>query len=59
MFYSIDQLRTPSFLSGLVNTKSDVIVRLVETDLGKWTLVVVVAIYQKNVNQVTLNRTNL
>ena len=59
MFYSIDQLRTPSFLSGLVNTKSDIIVRLVETDLGKWTLVVVVAIYQKDVNQVTLNRTNL
>ena len=39
MFY-IDQLRTPSFLTGLVKTKSGFIVRLVETGFGRWTLVV-------------------
>ena len=35
------QLHTPSFLIGLVKTKSDFIVRSVETGLGRWTLVVV------------------
>ena len=42
MFYYIDQLRTPSFPTGLVKTKSDFIVRSVETGLGRWTLVVAV-----------------
>ena len=42
MFYYVDQLRTPSFLIGLVKTKSDFIVRKVETDLGRSTLVVAV-----------------
>ena len=41
MFY-IDQLRTPSFPIGLVKTKSDFIVRSVETGLGRWTLLVAV-----------------
>ena len=41
MFY-IDQLRTPSFPIGLVKTESGFIVRSVETDLGRWTLVVAV-----------------
>ena len=40
MFYYIDQPRTPSFPIGLVKTESDNIVRYVETDLGRWTLVV-------------------
>ena len=40
MFYCIDQPPTPSFLIGLVKTKSDFIVRSVETGLGRWTLVV-------------------
>ena len=42
MFYYIDQPRTPSFSFGLVKTKSDFIVRSVETGLRRWTLVVVV-----------------
>ena len=42
IFYYIDQPRTPSFPIGLVKTESDFIVRLVETALGRWTLVVVV-----------------
>ena len=41
MFY-IDQLRTPSFPTGLFKTESDFIVRSVETGLGRWTLVVAV-----------------
>ena len=41
MFY-IDQLRTPSFHIGLVKTESGVIVRSVETGLGRWTLVAAV-----------------
>ena len=40
MFY-IDQLRTPSFPIGLVETESGFIVRSVETGLGRSTLVVV------------------
>ena len=42
MFYYITQPRTPSFPIGLVKTKSDFIVRSVETGLGRWTLVVAV-----------------
>ena len=42
MFYYIDQSLTPALLIGLVKTKSDVIVRSVETDLGRLTLVVAV-----------------
>ena len=42
MFYYIDQLHTPSFPAGLVNTKSDFIVRSVDIGLGRWTLVVAV-----------------
>ena len=42
MFYYIDQSRSPSFSIGFVNTKSDFIVRSVETGLGRWTLVVAV-----------------
>ena len=42
MFYYIDQPRTPSFPIGLVKTESDFVIRLVETDLGRWMLVVVV-----------------
>ena len=41
MFY-IDQLHTPSFPIGLVKTESGFIVRLVETGLGRWTVVVAV-----------------
>ena len=44
MFYYIDQPRTPSFSIGLVKTKSGFIVRLVETGLGRWVLVVAVII---------------
>ena len=35
MFYYIDLPRTPSFPIGLVKTKSDCIVRSVETGLGR------------------------
>ena len=42
MFYYTDQSRSPSFSIGLVKTKSDFIVRSVETGLGRWTLVVAV-----------------
>ena len=42
MFYYINQPRTRSFPIGLVTTKSDFIVRSVETGLGRWTLVVAV-----------------
>ena len=42
MFYYIDQPRTPSFPVGLVKTKSDFIVRSVETGLGRRILVVAV-----------------
>ena len=42
MFYYIYQTCTPSFPIGLVKTKSDFIVRSVETDLGRWMLVVAV-----------------
>ena len=42
MFY-IDQFCTPSFPIGLVKTESGFIVRLVETGLGRWTLVVAVS----------------
>ena len=42
MFHYIDQPRTPDFPTGLVKTKSDVIVRSVETGLGRRTLVVAV-----------------
>ena len=41
MFY-IDQLRTPSFLFGLVKTESSLTVRSVETGVRRWTLVVAV-----------------
>ena len=41
MFY-IDQFRTPSFPIGVVKTESAVIVGSVETDLGRWTLVIAV-----------------
>ena len=37
MFY-INQLRTPSFLIGLVKIESGFIARSVETGLGRWTL---------------------
>ena len=42
MLYYIDRLRTPTFPNGLVKTKSYFIVRSVENDLGKWTLMVAV-----------------
>ena len=42
MFYYIDQPHTPSFPIGLVKTESDFIVRSVENDLERWTLVVAV-----------------
>ena len=42
MFYYIDQPHTPSFPTGLVKTESDVIVRSVETGIGRRTLVVAV-----------------
>ena len=35
MFHYIDQLHTPSFPIGFVKTKSDFIVRPVETGLGR------------------------
>ena len=38
----IEQLHTPSFLIGLVKTESGLIVRLVETVLGRLVLVVAV-----------------
>ena len=41
MFY-IKKPRTPSFLIGLVKTESGFNVRLVETGLGRWMLVVAV-----------------
>ena len=41
MFY-IGQLHTPSFPIGLVKTESCFIVRLVETGLERWTVVVAV-----------------
>ena len=42
MFYYVDQLRTPSFSTGLVKTKSDFIVRPAETGLGRSMLVMAV-----------------
>ena len=42
MFYYIDQPRTPYFSIGLIETESDFFVRLVETGLGRWTLVAAV-----------------
>ena len=42
MFYYIEQPYNPSFPIGLVKTKSDFIVRPVETGLGRWMLVIVV-----------------
>ena len=39
MFY-IDQLRTPSFPIGLVETESGIIARSVENDSGRWKPVV-------------------
>ena len=42
MFYYVDQLRTPSFPIGFVKTKSDFIVRPVETDFGRSILVMAV-----------------
>ena len=42
MFYYINQPRTPSFPIGLVKTESDIIVRSVETGLGRWKLAVAV-----------------
>ena len=41
-FHYIDQPCTPSFPIGLVKTESDSTARSVETDLGKWMLVVAV-----------------
>ena len=41
-FHYIDQPCTPSFPIGFVKTESDSIARSVETDLGKWMLVVAV-----------------
>ena len=38
MFYYIDHTCISSFPNGLVNTKSDVILRSVESGLGKWML---------------------
>ena len=40
MFYYIGQPCTPAFCIGLVKTESDVIVRSVETGLGRWAVVV-------------------
>ena len=40
--FCINQLRTPSFPIRLVKTESGIIVRSVETGLGRWTLVVAV-----------------
>ena len=39
MFYYLNQSCTPSFLIGLVKTKSDFIFRSVETGLERWALV--------------------
>ena len=40
MFYYTDQPRTPFFLIGLIKTEFDIIVRLVESGLGRWAVVV-------------------
>ena len=42
MFYYINQTCTPSFPVGLVKTEFDFTVTSVETDLGRWMLVVAV-----------------
>ena len=42
MFYYIDRPCTPSFPIGLVKTKSDFIVRLLDTDLGRLMLLIAV-----------------
>ena len=42
MFYYVDQLCTPSLPIGFIKTKSNFIVRQVETGLGRRTLVVAV-----------------
>ena len=42
MFYYTDQPHTLSSPIGLVKTESDFLVGLVETGLGRWTLVVAV-----------------
>ena len=42
MFYYINQPRTPLFPIGLGKTKSDFIIRSIETGLGRWSLVVAV-----------------
>ena len=42
MFHYINKPRTPPFPTGMVKTESDFIIRSAETNLGKWTLVVVV-----------------
>ena len=47
MFY-IEQLCTPSFPIGLVKTESAFIVRLVETSLGRWMVVVAVICVDAN-----------
>ena len=47
MFY-IEQLCTPSFPIGLVKTESAFIVRLVETGLGRWMVVVAVICVDAN-----------
>ena len=41
MFYYIDQPHTPSTIK-FVKTKSNFLVKSLETDLGRWTLVVAV-----------------
>ena len=46
MFYYMDEPSTPPFPIGLVKTESDFSIRLVETGLGRWTLVVaVISVY--------------
>ena len=42
MFYYIDKPHNPSVSIGLVKSESDFIFRSVETDSGKWTLMVAV-----------------
>ena len=42
MFYYVNLPRTPSFPIGLVKTKSEFVVRSVETGLERWTLVLAV-----------------
>ena len=42
MFYNIDQSSTPPIPIGLIKTEFDLIVRSVEIDLVRWTLVVAV-----------------